>query len=89
MLGSTQLMSAPSEPVAADSAADSAAGDHSALDGQLASLQTLQDVITWGFACTPPCEIVDIVVQDEYCHDVVMRGPVQGAIQRYLCFDTT
>lgn len=62
--------------------------DRAALELELAPLRTLQDVLTWGFAHTPACEIVDIVVQDEYCHDVVVRGPRQGERQLYLCFDT-
>jgi hypothetical protein len=46
---------------------------------------TLAELLTWGLAQSPPCDIVDIVVQDEYTHDVVVRGPAPT----YLCFDTT
>jgi hypothetical protein len=30
-------------------------------------------------------DIVDVVVQDEYTHDVIVRGPAPA----FLCFDTT
>lgn len=43
-----------------------------------ARFASLEDVIAWG-------EIVEIVVQDEYTHDVIVRGPPPA----YLCFDTT
>ena len=49
------------------------------------SLQTLEEVIAWGLAQRPPCDIVEIIVQDEYTHDVIVRGPPPS----YLCFDTT
>lgn len=57
----------------------------SALTAELASMATLAAAIRWGFTATPRREIVNIVVQDEYTHDVVMQGP-DGL---YLCFDTT
>lgn len=44
-----------------------------------ARAETLEDVLAARFA------ILDVIVQDEYTHDVVARGP--GAT--YLCFDTT
>jgi hypothetical protein len=62
-----------------------APGPLAALSHELAALESLQDVLRWGFACSPQREIVEIVVQDEFCHDVVMSGP-DGL---YLCFDTT
>jgi hypothetical protein len=39
---------------------------------------TLEDLLTWNH------DLVEIVVQDEFTHDVVMRAP-----PTYLCFDTT
>jgi hypothetical protein len=48
-------------------------------------LDTLEDIIHWGLAQSPPWMIVDVVVQDEYTHDAVVGGP--GAVT--LCFDTT
>jgi hypothetical protein len=46
---------------------------------------TLAELLTWGLAQSPPCEIVEVVVQDEFTHDIVVRGPAPA----YLCFDTT
>lgn len=63
--------------------------DSSELQRELAALRTLQDVLSWGFSRSPAWEIVEVVVQDEYCHDVVIRGPLRGEVQLYLCFDTT
>jgi len=56
-----------------------------ALATALAPLTSLQDVVRWGFACSPAREIVNVFVQDEFSHDVVMSG----ADGLYLCFDTT
>ncbi len=44
-----------------------------------ARLDTLEDVVRTGW------ELVDVIVQDEYTHDVIVRGPDGG----YLVFDTT
>jgi hypothetical protein len=41
-------------------------------------------VIRWAFAQSPPCQIVDVVVQDEFTHDVVLAC---GAF--WLVYDTT
>jgi hypothetical protein len=57
-----------------------------AIGDELASavgrLDTLEDVLHWGAATR--WDVVDVIVQDEFTHDVVVRGP--GA---YLVFDTT
>lgn len=45
-------------------------------------LATLEDVLAWCNA--NDAELVDVIVQDEYTHDVIVRAPAQ-----YLCFDTT
>jgi hypothetical protein len=57
----------------------------SALVGELSPLGTLQDVVRWGFSRSPPSDVAAVVVQDEYCHDVVM--PWRDGL--YLVFDTT
>src|SRR5256885_3623005 len=36
---------------------------------------TLEDVIAWAHPQRPPCEIVEGIVQDEFTHDVIVRGP--------------
>jgi hypothetical protein len=57
----------------------------SALVRELAPLGTLQDVVQWGFSRSPPSDVAAVVVQDEYCHDVVM--PWREGL--HLAFDTT
>ncbi len=52
---------------------------------ELPPLRTLEAVIRWAGAATPPKPIVDVVVQDEYTHDVVVRH--EG--ETHLVFDTT
>jgi hypothetical protein len=51
---------------------------------QPASLRTLEEVLAWAFAQHPPAELLDVVVQDEFTHDVVVK-----AREGYLVFDTT
>ena len=55
------------------------------LCAELAPLTLLEAVVRWGHAQTPPRGIVDVVVQDEYTHDVVM--PLGD--RRWLVFETT
>ena len=43
-------------------------------------LDTLEDVLRWGG------HVVEVIVQDEYCHDVVVRGHADDG---WLVFDTT
>lgn len=40
----------------------------------LQRLGTLSHVLPWGMAQRPPWIVVDVVVQDEYSHDVVMAS---------------
>ena len=48
-------------------------------------LDTLEDVLQFGFAQRPVWTIVDVVVQDEFTHDVVFAAPAPA----FLVFDTT
>jgi hypothetical protein len=43
-------------------------------------LDTLEDILHWGG------HVLDVVVQDEYTHDVVVRGHSDDG---FLVFDTT
>jgi hypothetical protein len=52
---------------------------------ELTKLSTLEHVVRWGLASSPPREVVNVVVQDELSHDVVVMGP--GSL--VLSFDTT
>ncbi len=44
-------------------------------------LDTLEDVLAWGAARS--FDVVEVIVQDEYTHDVVIHGDV------HYVFDTT
>jgi hypothetical protein len=44
---------------------------------------TLEDVLAW--AHPRGWQLVDGIVQDEFTHDVIVRGPDPA----FLCFDTT
>ena len=48
-------------------------------------LETLEDLLRFGFAQLPPWEVAGVIVQDEFTHDVIVRGPGPG----FLVFDTT
>lgn len=50
-----------------------------------AGLDTLEDVLRFGFAQQPAWELAFVTVQDELTHDVVFAGPGPG----FLVFDTT
>jgi hypothetical protein len=52
--------------------------------GSATQLDTLEDVLHWGYAQQPPCDVLQVIVQDEFTHDVIVRVP-----SAYLCFDTT
>jgi hypothetical protein len=56
-----------------------------ALARLVARHETLQDVVRWGVLYTPPLLIVDIVVQDEFTHDVIV--PFRDGL--HLVYDTT
>ncbi|HMR04964.1 MAG TPA: hypothetical protein PKA88_04290 [Polyangiaceae bacterium] len=55
------------------------------LNALFAGQRTLEDVVRWGLAHAPPILIDDVVVQDEYTHDVVVTHP-SGVV---LVYDTT
>jgi len=48
-------------------------------------LDTLEDVLRFGLAQRPAWDVVDVVVQDEFTHDVIVVGPAPA----FLVFDTT
>jgi len=55
------------------------------LEREVLPLRTLQDVVRWAFSQTPPSDVADVVVQDEFTHDVVV--PWREGL--HLVFDTT
>ncbi len=52
---------------------------------EIEGLVTLEEVIRWGLALPEERSILEVIVQDEYCHDVVMEWEPGF----YLVFDTT
>jgi hypothetical protein len=48
-------------------------------------LDSLEQLLRFGFAQRPAWELVDVIVQDEFTHDVVLAGPAPA----FLVFDTT
>ena len=48
-------------------------------------LTSLERVLNWGRGLTPPRDIEEILTQDEYTHDVVMRYDQE----LFLVYDTT
>ncbi len=44
-----------------------------ALEQDLPQQGTLLEVVNWGLACRPPALVAEVVAQDEYTHDVVVR----------------
>ena len=59
--------------------------EKSALRIWAARHRTLEEVLAWAFAHRPPLTIVEVIVQDEFTHDVVLAFR-DGA---YLVYDTT
>ncbi len=55
------------------------------LERLVSGQRTLEDVVRWGLAQTPVVIVSDVVVQDEYTHDVVIAHP-SGY---WLAYDTT
>ena len=52
---------------------------------QVKPLATLEEVMRWGLKQPIARMILEVVVQDEYCHDVVMEWEAG----LHLVFDTT
>ena len=57
----------------------------SELASELAHCFTLADVLAWARRAAPPRQVEEIVTQDEYTHDVVLR--CDGG--HFLVFDAT
>jgi hypothetical protein len=51
----------------------------------VASHATLERVLEWGRAQTPPRRVEEIITQDEFTHDVLV--PVDNS--QYLAYDVT
>jgi hypothetical protein len=53
--------------------------------GELGQLATLKSVLSWSLAQEPRAEFVDVVIQDEFHHDVILRV----ADRLYAVFETS
>ena len=54
------------------------------LRDELAPLWSLHAVVQWGLAQTPSYMVVEVIIQDEFTHDVVVHA---GDV--FLVFDST
>ncbi|HUH01652.1 MAG TPA: hypothetical protein VML75_06630 [Kofleriaceae bacterium] len=61
------------------------AEERESLQRELARLHSLHHVIQWGLAADPAWIVAAVIVQDEYCHDVILPWKRQ----LHLVFDTT
>jgi len=61
------------------------AATRSAIAAEVAGLTSLERVLNWGRSLTPPRDVEEILTQDEYTHDVVMRYDQE----LFLVYDTT
>lgn len=52
---------------------------------EVQDLATLQQVLRWSLAREPRAEFLDVVVQDEFHHDVIVRIEENG----FAVFETT
>lgn len=55
------------------------------IEPMLREQRTLGDVLAWARSEEPPRAVTEIITQDEYTHDVVVKYEEQV----YLVFDTT
>jgi hypothetical protein len=62
------------------------ASDHPELARQLAGFNTLENVLTWMKDNTIPLGTLEIVAQDEFCHDVLIPLQPSGP---YLVFGSS
>jgi hypothetical protein len=51
---------------------------------ELASQRTIKHALDWLAAHDPPLRMLDVVAQDEYCHDILATGP-DGLVLAYDC----
>jgi hypothetical protein len=59
--------------------------DPARLEQELGRLETLGQVLRWTLARTPRAEFVNVVIQDEYTHDIIVRV-AEGV---FAAFDAT
>jgi hypothetical protein len=62
-----------------------ATAERAARQAPATRLETLEDVLRFGLAQRPAWDVVGVIVQDEFTHDVIVVGPAPA----FLVFDTT
>jgi hypothetical protein len=60
-----------------------------ALAAQLGKLSSLHQALRWGLAQRPAWAVVDVVIQDEYTHDVIFAADGTIAADAVLVLDCT
>jgi hypothetical protein len=60
-----------------------------ALAAQLATHASLHQALRWGLAQRPAWAVVDVVVQDEFTHDIVFAADGSSAADGVLVLDCT
>lgn len=74
-----------SETIAVENRAGLAPADFDRLHAELAAQTSMQRVLTWFSAQTPPLAADDLIAQDEFSHDLL----VPLSEQTYLSYDTS
>lgn len=64
---------------------DLSATEQTEIERAVGAPQTLEDVVRWGLSSDPLRMVEDVVVQDEFTHDVVMTF----SPGRFLVWDVT
>ena len=72
-------------PIALTDYARVSEGERAAIEAIVRNQTSLERVLNWGRSLTPPRDVEEILTQDEYTHDVVVR------FERdlFLVYDTT
>ena len=52
---------------------------------EVESFRSLEQAMLWAFAQKPPAELINVVTQDEFTHDIVIRVSPEV----FLLLDTT
>ena len=73
-----------SDPMSLEDRVGLASNERSRILVAMAPHRTLGDVVRWALTQEPPLIVADVVVQDEYTHDVVLPFG-----ERWLVFDTS
>jgi hypothetical protein len=79
-----ETLPATVEPMDLEDRCGLAPGVRATLAAIVAGHRTLEEVVRWGLAHSPPLQVAEVVVQDEFTHDVVMPWG-----ELFLVYDTT